>query len=480
MDAVLPVAPSLRTDAALDLKTPSTSVTAVENRPSTLPGPLVSPPAVPTSMSMTSPHRPRPLKLIIQLSSKDVDAGAKDEVVLKPTPPNGAFANLKKENRGKKSSSNTPETILEAVRGDGPADLANEVGRLKKLGKGAGGTVYLGCFVPTLKLIAIKEVQLFHEEDFAMVTHELHALHDNLVPLEDEATHKSLQYLGKLFHRKLHIGNVHACRDMVAFYGAYATPEKSSVSIAMEYMNAGTLQDFVDAKKVVPETVLRQIAHCTMKALHHMQLYHMLHRDIKPANILMNTRGDFKIADFGLAATLSKSKSYFSEFQGTLMYMSPERITGQNYSYPSDIWAVGIVLLTLAMGAYPFEKQDGFFGLEDSIVNETMPTLPSPAFSTQCNDFVHALLAKDPAGRLSAFQALEHPFLAGYEPNNVDFAKAWATLHSPRNMSADEIQAIVAAILEQERAAEVDEFDFHSYHILHHARDTSTYQMSFK
>ncbi|RHY27788.1 hypothetical protein DYB32_006527, partial [Aphanomyces invadans] len=367
-----------------------------------------------------------PLKLIIQLSSKDVDAGAKDEVVLKPTPPNGAFANLKKENRGKKSSSNTPETILEAVRGDGPADLANEVGRLKKLGKGAGGTVYLGCFVPTLKLIAIKEVQLFHEEDFAMVTHELHALHDNLVPLEDEATHKSLQYLGKLFHRKLHIGNVHACRDMVAFYGAYATPEKSSVSIAMEYMNAGTLQ-------------------VSIEPLHNRDTLKlsMLHRDIKPANILMNTRGDFKIADFGLAATLSKSKSYFSEFQGTLMYMSPERITGQNYSYPSDIWAVGIVLLTLAMGAYPFEKQDGFFGLEDSIVNETMPTLPSPAFSTQCNDFVHALLAKDPAGRLSAFQALEHPFLAGYEPNNVDFAKAWATLHSPRNMSADEIQAIV-------------------------------------
>ncbi|KAF0758234.1 hypothetical protein AaE_004006, partial [Aphanomyces astaci] len=182
MDMQLPIAPSPPT-APYDTKgpPPTLTMTVEEHRPSTLPAPLASPPAAPIAASpTTSPHRPKPLKLIIQLSSKDVDTDVKEDGLPKLTLPHGAFANLKKENRGKKCPTNNPDTILEAVRGDGPADLATDVGRLKKLGKGAGGTVYLGCFVPTLKLIAIKEVQLFHEEDYAMITHELHALHDNL------------------------------------------------------------------------------------------------------------------------------------------------------------------------------------------------------------------------------------------------------------------------------------------------------------
>ncbi|RLO09089.1 hypothetical protein DYB28_010864, partial [Aphanomyces astaci] len=155
------------------------------------------------------------------------------------------------------------------------------------------------------------------------------------------------------------------------------------------------------------------------------------------------------IADFGLAATLSKSKSYFSEFQGTLMYMSPERITGGNYSHPSDVWAVGIVLLTLSLGRYPFAKEDGFFGLEDSIVNETMPLVPATTFSPSCREFIQALLAKDPASRLTAAQALDHPFLAQYDPkqNDHEFAHAWATLHTPCHMTPDEIQAVVGTCL---------------------------------
>lgn len=51
-----------------------------------------------------------------------------------------------------------------------------------------------------------------------------------------------------------------------------------------------------------------------------------------------------------------------------MMYMAPERITGKEYSYASDTWSLGMVLLTLALGKFPFNVQDGFFGLEEAIV----------------------------------------------------------------------------------------------------------------
>ncbi|KAF0684643.1 Aste57867_23363 [Aphanomyces stellatus] len=459
---LLPQAPPLPT--ATSPKSSLDDIASITSEESRQADPPSAPPAAPTSV-----HKPKMPRLLLQLSSQNV-------IDTKGKP--GAFANLKKENKGKKSADASPETILEAVRGDGPADLASDVERLKKLGKGAGGTVYLGCFVPTLKLIAVKEVQLFHAEDFAMVTHELHALHDNLVPLEDAATHKSIELLGKLFHRKLHIGNVHSCRDLVSFYGAYATPQKSSVSIAMEYMDAGTLQDFMGGAPLT-EPVLKHIAFCTMRALRHMHVHNMIHRDIKPANILINARGDFKIADFGLAATLSKSKSYFSEFQGTLMYMSPERMTGQNYSFPSDVWAIGITLLSLARGAYPFDVADGFFGLEDAIVNEEMPPAPN-TLSPACRDFIQALLAKAPDARLTPFQALDHPFLQSYDPANEAFADAWAALYSPASMPSQEIDSMVHVILSQARPVPAVEFDFHPDFLLHYPPDSSSHQLSLK
>ena len=50
------------------------------------------------------------------------------------------------------------------------------------------------------------------------------------------------------------------------------------------------------------------------------------------------------------------------------MYMAPERITGEQYSYPSDVWSLGMSLLTLALQQFPYTVSEGFFGLEDAIV----------------------------------------------------------------------------------------------------------------
>lgn len=131
---------------------------------------------------------------------------------------------------------------LESSR-EGPADLASNICVLEQLGRGAGGTVYLGCYIPHLKFIAVKQLLVYNDDDRRMITRELHALHSNLVPIdEDSRGHVSGKVLKWLFHHHQNIGQVHPCKYIVSFYGAYALPDKPQVSCVMEYMNAGSLQ----------------------------------------------------------------------------------------------------------------------------------------------------------------------------------------------------------------------------------------------
>ncbi|CAJ1432699.1 unnamed protein product, partial [Effrenium voratum] len=80
----------------------------------------------------------------------------------------------------------------------------------------------------------------------------------------------------------------------------------------------------------------------------------MLHRDIKPENILHNRAGEVKLTDFGIAKDLDKTLAMAGTFVGTVTYMSPERCLGQDYSFASDIWSVGMVIFELSTGRYPF------------------------------------------------------------------------------------------------------------------------------
>lgn len=74
--------------------------------------------------------------------------------------------------------------------------------------------------------------------------------------------------------------------------------------------------------------------------------------DIKPSNILANSQGQIKICDFGVSGELINSIA--NTFVGTSTYMSPERIQGAQYTIKSDVWSLGISLVELAQGRFPF------------------------------------------------------------------------------------------------------------------------------
>jgi len=184
-------------------------------------------------------------------------------------------------------------------------------------------------------------------------------------------------------------------------------------------MDGGSLQDIVSRGGCGSERVLSSIARQVLRGLRSLHEDNQVHRDIKPANLLINYKGDVKLADFGvtrviksvaktntkeigdrvgeaadqlpegprttLAAageeSMGRSDRYHpddraSTFIGTVSYMSPERIKAGTYAYSSDIWSLGLSLMTIATGEFPYGKSLGsYFDLLDAIATQDVPML---------------------------------------------------------------------------------------------------------
>ena len=113
--------------------------------------------------------------------------------------------------------------------------------------------------------------------------------------------------------------------------------------------SGGTLKDVLKHIKQtqkdpkVPEPVLSRIFKQVLIGLKYLHKdRHMVHRDIKPSNILVSAEGIFKISDFGTSAELENTLAKCATFVGTTNYMSAERLKGDQYSYSSDIWSMGV------------------------------------------------------------------------------------------------------------------------------------------
>jgi serine/threonine protein kinase len=339
--------------------------------------------------------------------------------------------------------------LYDQIDHEGPADLEQNCLKLRGIARGNFGSVLLGVYAPHMCLVAMKELVVVLPEQQRAVIDELHELHENLVPMTDEGERSWL------FHWHKTIGDIHPCENIVAFYGAYASRDRSKVTLVSEYMNGGTLQDIANSGGLQSELLLAHIALGCLRGLAHMHKHKTLHRDIKPANILIHDDTEIKLADLGLATRLPQSGYVHSKngFHGTAAFLSPERIRGQNYGYAADIWALGLTLFATAAGMHPFQSstEGGFFTLEDAITNQPAKRIidqrpqqrpaqkqgglkkgghysdhhsadPEEAvewqdftlhssFSPLFDDFLQRMMTKDPLCRASADDLLADPFL---------------------------------------------------------------------
>src|SRR5690349_18485269 len=105
-------------------------------------------------------------------------------------------------------------------------------------------------------------------------------------------------------------------------------------------MDGGTLASLVEkCGGKLPENVLGKLTAQLLQGLAYLhKTMHIIHRDIKPQNILLNSKGQAKITDFGVSGELASTQAMAKTFVGTHKYMSPTRITGKHHSAKSDVW----------------------------------------------------------------------------------------------------------------------------------------------
>ena len=159
---------------------------------------------------------------------------------------------------------------------------------------------------------------------------------------------------------------LHRCISpfIVDFYGAFF--QEGAVYICMEYMDGGSIDKLYGDG--IPEGVLRKITVSTVMGLKALKDEHnIIHRDVKPTNILVNSKGQVKICDFGVSGNLVASIAKTNI--GCQSYMAPERIAsggvaqaganpgGGTYSVLSDIWSLGLTIIECAMGQYPYPPE---------------------------------------------------------------------------------------------------------------------------
>ncbi|KAI9015665.1 kinase-like domain-containing protein [Phycomyces nitens] len=260
----------------------------------------------------------------------------------------------------------------------------------EELGKGQYGTVQKVSHQVTNVVMAMKEIRLELDET---------KLHQILMELD--ILHKSTSDY------------------IVEFYGAFFI--ESCVYYCMEYMDAGSLDKLYGDG--VPEDVLSKITHSMLKGLRFLKDdLSIIHRDVKPTNVLVNLAGQVKLCDFGVSGQLDKSLAKTNI--GCQSYMAPERIKAANtYTVSSDVWSLGLSLVEMAGGKYPY-TYDNMFAQLKAIVDEEPPTLPEE-FTPDAKDFISACLRKDPQKRPTYGELLEHPFIVNYQNVDVDMA-SWA------------------------------------------------------
>lgn len=200
--------------------------------------------------------------------------------------------------------------------------------------------------------------------------------------------------------------------NLVKFYDA--CEDALNVYIVMELCEGGELLDRIlarggryteeDAKAIVVQ-ILSVVAFCHLQGV--------VHRDLKPENFLFTTRDEtapMKLIDFGLSDFIRPDER-LNDIVGSAYYVAPE-VLHRSYSMEADIWSIGVITYILLCGSRPFwaRTESGIFrsvlradpNLDDS---------PWPSVSVEAKDFVKRFLNKDYRKRMTAVQALTHPWL---------------------------------------------------------------------
>ncbi|KAL6962953.1 Mitogen-activated protein kinase kinase 9 [Sarracenia purpurea var. burkii] len=270
------------------------------------------------------------------------------------------------------------------------AVTAADIEKLHVLGHGNGGTVYKVRHKHTSAVYALKVV---HGDTDSVVRRQV--------------------------FREMEILRRTDSPFIVQCHGMFEKPG-GDIAILMEYMDGGTLETVLKTTGNFSEPSLATVARQVLNGLNYLHHHKIVHRDIKPSNLLVNHKMEVKIADFGVSKIMCRTLDPCNSYVGTCAYMSPERFDpdtyGGNYNgYAGDVWSLGLTLMELYMGHFPFlppGQRPDWATLMCAICFGEPPSLPE-GVSEEFRSFLLCCLQKESGKRWTAAQLLTHPFVSG-------------------------------------------------------------------
>ncbi len=243
---------------------------------------------------------------------------------------------------------------------------------IAKLGEGGMGAVYKGVDMMTEREVAIK------------------ALRPELAsqPEVAERFRSEAVTLAKLNHP-----------NIATLYNFFRQGDE--YYMVLEFVRGETLDSLLSQHGAMPVAQAVPLFCKVLEGIDHAHEEGIIHRDIKPANMMLTTKGNLKVLDFGIARILGTARmTKAGHLIGTIEYMAPEQVKGLETDARSDIYSLGMLLYELLTGRVPFDIQNEF-ELMSAQINQ-MPVPPrqlNPNIPVEVEEAIMHAVAKDPDAR---------------------------------------------------------------------------------
>jgi len=200
--------------------------------------------------------------------------------------------------------------------------------------------------------------------------------------------------------------------------------------LILQLVEGGELFDKIITNGHMNESQARNIIRQAMEALQYLHAHKIVHRDLKPENLLCkdNSLQEILLGDFGFARVVQDNEQTITQC-GSLHYTAPEILCGQLYGPPVDMWSMGVIAFVLLTGCFPWEGNgDDIKGILSQIINVSFKFPSNVPISPSAKHLITHLLVKEPEGRYTAEQVLNHPWVQGRDTSTIQRNRSYVNL----------------------------------------------------